>query len=38
VETHRSHIQQKLVLSTRSELVGYALKRGLISTGGTSGY
>ncbi len=31
VETHRSHIQQKLRLSTRSELVGYALDRGLIS-------
>jgi hypothetical protein len=37
VETHRSHIQQKLMLSTRSELVGYALERGLISTGGESG-
>jgi two-component system response regulator NreC len=32
VETHRSHIQQKLVLSTRAELVGYALERGLISS------
>jgi two-component system response regulator NreC len=32
VETHRSHIQQKLRLSTRAELVGYALKRGLINT------
>jgi two-component system response regulator NreC len=31
VETHRSHIQQKLRLSTRAELVGYTLKRGLIS-------
>jgi two-component system response regulator NreC len=31
VETHRSHIQQKLRLSTRAELVGYALERGLIS-------
>jgi len=30
VETHRSHIQQKLRLSTRAELVGYALKRGLV--------
>ena len=30
VETHRSHIQQKLRLSTRAELVGYALERGLI--------
>jgi two-component system, NarL family, response regulator NreC len=36
VETHRSHIQQKLVLSTRAELVGYALKRGLIGTGSES--
>jgi two-component system, NarL family, response regulator NreC len=34
VETHRSHIQQKLRLSTRAELVGYALERGLINTGG----
>jgi len=33
VETHRSHIQQKLRLSTRAELVGYALERGLIDTG-----
>src|ERR1700689_1799240 len=32
VETHRSHIQQKLRLSTRAELVGYALDRGLISS------
>ncbi|HZL47868.1 MAG TPA: response regulator transcription factor, partial [Solirubrobacteraceae bacterium] len=31
VETHRSHIQQKLRLSSRAELVGYALDRGLIS-------
>jgi two-component system, NarL family, response regulator NreC len=30
VETHRAHIQQKLRLSTRAELVGYALQRGLI--------
>jgi two-component system response regulator NreC len=34
VETHRAHIQQKLSLSTRAELVGYALERGLISTTG----
>jgi two-component system response regulator NreC len=34
VETHRAHIQQKLRLSTRAELVGYALDRGLISAGG----
>jgi two-component system response regulator NreC len=31
VETHRSHIQQKLRLATRAELVGYALERGLIA-------
>src|SRR2546427_352832 len=36
VETHRSHIQQKLRLSTRAELVGYALERGLINTSSTS--
>jgi two-component system, NarL family, response regulator NreC len=30
VETHRAHIQQKLGLSTRAELVGYALDQGLI--------
>ena len=30
VETHRAHIQQKLGKSTRSELVHYALERGLI--------
>jgi len=33
VETHRSHIQQKLRLSTRAELVRYALERGLVETG-----
>jgi two-component system, NarL family, response regulator NreC len=33
VETHRAHIQQKLGISTRAELVGYAIERGLISTG-----
>ncbi|MHB1807959.1 MAG: response regulator transcription factor [Solirubrobacteraceae bacterium] len=32
VETHRSHIQQKLGLNTRAELVGYALERGVIDT------
>jgi two-component system response regulator NreC len=37
VETHRSHIQQKLRLSTRAELVGYALERGLISSSGEHG-
>ena len=31
VETHRAHIQQKLRLSSRAELVGYALERGLIA-------
>jgi len=30
VETHRSHVQQKLRLSGRAELVAYALDRGLI--------
>jgi two-component system response regulator NreC len=30
VESHRAHIQQKLSLSSRAELVRYALERGLI--------
>jgi two-component system, NarL family, response regulator NreC len=30
VESHRAHIQEKLGLSTRSELVRYALGRGLV--------
>jgi two-component system, NarL family, response regulator NreC len=30
VETHRAHIQQKLGLSTRAELVRYALENDLI--------
>jgi two-component system response regulator NreC len=30
VESHRAHIQQKLRLSKRSELVRYALDRGLL--------
>jgi two-component system response regulator NreC len=30
VETHRTHIQQKLLLSTRPELVRYALDRKLV--------
>jgi two-component system response regulator NreC len=30
VESHRAHIQQKLRLSTRAELVRYALDRGLL--------
>jgi two-component system, NarL family, response regulator NreC len=31
VETHRAHIQQKLNISTRAELVRYALDRGLMN-------
>ena len=31
VETHRAHIQQKLRLGTRSELVRYALEHGLVN-------
>jgi two-component system, NarL family, response regulator NreC len=30
VETHRAHIQQKLRLTTRAELVRHALERGLL--------
>jgi two-component system, NarL family, response regulator NreC len=36
VETHRSHIQHKLRLSKRAELVGYAIERGLIDTSARS--
>jgi len=32
VESHRAHIQQKLNLSSRSELVKYAIERGLLDT------
>jgi two-component system response regulator NreC len=32
IETHRAHIHKKLGLATRSELVRYALRRGLIGT------
>jgi two-component system response regulator NreC len=32
VETHRSHIQQKLLLSSRAELVRYALDHRLLDT------
>jgi two-component system response regulator NreC len=32
-ETHRAHIMQKLRLSTRAELVRYALDNGLLETG-----
>jgi two-component system, NarL family, response regulator NreC len=31
VETHRSHVQQKLRLTSRADLVRYAIGRGLIS-------
>ena len=34
VESHRAHIQQKLGLTTRSELVRYALDNGLVETAG----
>ena len=36
VETHRAHIQQKLRLSTRAELVRYALDRGLLQAADSS--
>jgi two-component system, NarL family, response regulator NreC len=32
VETHRAHIQQKLGVTERSELVRYAIDRGLVKT------
>jgi two-component system response regulator NreC len=32
VETHRAHIQQKIGVATRAELVRYALDRGLIGS------
>ena len=32
VENHRSHIQQKLMLSSRAELVRYALDHRLLDT------
>lgn len=31
VESHRAHIQQKLRLSTRAELVHYALEHGMVT-------
>ena len=31
-ETHRAHIMQKLLLSTRAELVRYALEHGLVES------
>jgi two-component system response regulator NreC len=33
VETHRAHIHQKLRVSTRSELVGYALEHHMMEAG-----
>jgi two-component system, NarL family, response regulator NreC len=36
VETHRARLQQKLGLSSRAELVGYALERDLVKAGGRS--
>jgi len=36
VETHRARVQQKLGLSSRAELVGYALERDLVKSGGHS--
>jgi two-component system response regulator NreC len=32
VESHRAHIQQKLRLTSRAELVRYALERGMVET------
>jgi two-component system, NarL family, response regulator NreC len=32
VESHRAHIQQKLRLTSRAELVGYALEHGMVET------
>jgi two-component system, NarL family, response regulator NreC len=34
VETHRAHIMQKLRLSTRAELVRYAIDQGLLEEAG----
>jgi two-component system response regulator NreC len=31
VESHRSHVQEKLRLTTRSQLVHYALQHGLVA-------
>jgi two-component system response regulator NreC len=33
VETHRGHVQQKLSLSDRAELVSYALEKGIVKPG-----
>lgn len=37
VETHRAHIQEKLGISSRAELVGCALARGLLDTRPSAG-
>lgn len=37
VETHRAHIMQKLRLSTRAELVRYAMEQGLLAEEGEAG-
>jgi two-component system response regulator NreC len=37
VESHRAHIQQKLLLSTRAELVRYALEHGLLDLANGAG-
>ena len=37
VESHRAHIQQKLRLSTRAELVRYALGHGMVDTSNGAG-
>src|SRR4030095_2587986 len=34
VETHRAHIMQKLRISTRAELVRYALEQGMLEESG----
>jgi len=34
VESHRAHVQQKLRLQTRAELVGYALEHGMVEVPG----
>ena len=36
IEAHRSHIHQKLSLSSRAELVGFALEHGLIEVPGSN--
>ncbi len=37
VETHRAHVQQKLGLKARADLVRYARERGLLEEGGKRG-